>query len=367
MIVEAEDLREAQHKAAAARSPMLLWRVTKGDLRLRGVGPDLYVEAQVDVANAVDLYVAAPTAVTGAWLKGQHGPVTIEIEGAVLTLSTDRAAIGIGVVTQGEEIAKLANWPVMDDLEPLGLTGELWEAMAAVNWASGADQKSVSDERHRSVHFAAGQVWAFAPGVGRAARVEVDLPDADTLPMVPTSTAALGAMVHPNAMVAVDPAQRLWVIEDRAIWVAPTVGGDRLPPPFAAKNLRVPIDEGVSTELSRKALLDALDRLDRVDEDDAAKRSSVRTRVQLRTIEDGLLGLSVLVGEQKATEAIDCAGAAIDMVFSLPVLKSLVGFAIDDEVELRHKRVATASPVYLRSGPREAWVMGLAEKELRHG
>lgn len=365
MIAEAEDLRDAWKKAAAARSPMLLWHVSRGELNLRGVGSDVFVEATVPATEHSDLYVAAPTAVAGAWLKGAEGPVVIELEGPVLTLSTERAAIGIGVVLQGDEIAKLANWPAMEDLEPLGLTGELWKAMAAVHWASGADQKSVSDERHRAVHFAEGQVWAYAPGVGRAARISMDLPDADALPMVPSSTAALGALVHPNSMVAVDSRQRLWVIEDSATWVAPTVGGDRIAPPFTDERLLIANREGVTTTFSRKLLLDALDRLDRVDEDAAAKNSSVKARVQLRTIEEGLLGLSVLVNEQLASEAIECEGAVMDMVFSLPLLKTLVDFAVDDEITLKHKKVALAAPVYMGSGGREAWVMGLRERTLR--
>lgn len=357
MIADAEELTAAHGKAATSKSQFLLWDVRGTQLTFRGSGPDYITEATAGVTDPFEMMVAAPTNLAAGWLRGTEGPMEIELDGPVLRLATPRSAIEIEVITRGDEIARLANPPQGEDLEPLGITGDLWAAMKAVTWASAANTASVSDGRFKAVHLSYGKVWGVSPATGTLALIHTELPEG-VCPMVPATVAALGAIVHPEALVVADNANRLWVLEDTASWTAPLVGGDPLED-LTANPMLDRARDGQRTTLNVKQLNDALTRLDRVDVDEFAKQRAMSGRVQLKTLSETTLGLSVLVGKRRATEAIEVSGDPLSKVFLLGLLRSLVGFAEGaEELEIRHVSAANGKggQVYICHGDREAWV-----------
>ena len=365
MIVDSASLAAVHRKVAATGSRDVLWTVHGSLLAFAAVGAQFSAEASLVVDGDDRFQTAVPTALTASWLSGVEGALEVTWNDAeqVLRLDTDRSGIEIECTTQGQDFLRLLNVSTLvDDASMLSFGPEIWQAMADVAWASSVGIASNVDPRRNAVHISHGKVWAVSDG--RVAQITLDLPD-DVFPMVPAELAALAKLIdQETAVVSVDPSNRLLVMDSDVSYAAPLIAGEPIPDPAVLPNF-IKATEGEATVFAAKQFEDAVKRLDRVDLDDAGRKSMVGARVQIQPVDDSTLGLSVLVGKRKATEAIEYEGQPMDCLFSLPYLRSLVSFAGTDEVAiLRHPDHAKAGPYYVAAGNRQAWAMGLAGKSL---
>ena len=365
MRVDAQTLAAVHRKVAATGSRDVLWTVKADQLFFAGVGPQFSAEATVAVQSGPfdeGFQVAAPSALTASWLSGVEGDleVTWSEQDKVLGLGADRSSIEIECAVNGHDFLRLLNVATtVDDATALSFGSDLWQAMADVAWASAASSASNADPRRNAVHLSYGKVWAVADGA--VAQVTLDLPD-DVFPMIPAEVASLAKLIDTDASaVAVDSDNRLLVTDGEVSYAAPLIAGEPFPDFSQMPNFQQAV-EAPTTRFSAKAFEDAVKRLDRVDLDEAGRKSMVGARVQIQPVDESTLGLSVLVGKRKATEAIDFDGEPIDCVFSLPRLRNLISFAGQDEVELHH--TDRTRPFYVCHGNRQAWAMGLAAKSL---
>jgi hypothetical protein len=368
MIFDAEAFSQIHALAAASRSDLLLWRTAGDVLHLTGIGPELRADSRIHIEGEGELYIAVPTATVTNWLKGTSGDLEVELDGPVLTLSTNTSQIEVGVVLRGQDIVRLSSEvPSPWDATELGLTAELWEAMDAVSWASASNFSGPADPRMRALHVVDGRVIAMNDGLGICAAVDLGVAPSETFPMIPTTVGQALASVASEEAAVLATSERLWVVDSDATFTAALIAGEPL------GNPTVRLDQfranEVTSSFSVKAVSDALSRLDRVDSDSVARGTDMRARVRLQTVEEGELHLSVLVGDHLATEAIEVTGAPIDLVVGLSLFKSLLGFALDDldaGLELHHHSGAKRpGPLRIHTGNREAWVMPQRHSTLR--
>lgn len=359
MIVDAEALARAHDVGKGTTAPFTRWHTTAKDLSLRSNGPSFYTETLIGVEEPRPLNVAVPTALAGAWLKGIKGPVTVDLDGVVLRLASERSSIEISTQIDGPDLAAAEHLEFgTEGLTVLGLGGDIWSAINAVSWASALGSESNNDARFDAAHCSFGKVWATDRSQG--AWIDMDLPEC-ALPMIPVELGAISKLVDVDtAVIGVDLANRLRIIAEYSDVIAPLIAGEPFPDFMDHAAIKKVREEGSSFRFSAKAFLDALRRLDRVDLDQAATKANMKARVEVACTPTQIQ-LSVLVDKRRATEIVDADNdGSFTTVTQIGKLRSVVKFLDVPEVTLKFS--GERQPIVADAGDRHLMTMPVTGK-----